>query len=194
MPRTKSSSIVRFDVCCVRGLPNKPMVFPFTGGTCAPRRQPASAFIPDSPSEIRRRINLDWQFLNLRLSTPVSSANITPFTDMHCGLSHASDSSLASPRIAPRQRSGTWNPLQTGVLPHVACGGAHVAARRFKTKISALPPPRMRPIRPLLYSEQPASHLGKSPGHHADGAPGPCCDTAAERREVRARNDSCEPC
>jgi len=44
-----------------------------------------SVFIPDSPGEIRRRINLDWQSLNLRLSTPVSSANITPFTDSTAG-------------------------------------------------------------------------------------------------------------
>jgi len=53
----------------------------------------SSVFFPDSPGEIRRRFNLDWQSLNLRLSTPVSSANITPFTDRHCGLSHASDAS-----------------------------------------------------------------------------------------------------
>jgi hypothetical protein len=53
----------------------------------------SSVFFPDSPGKIRRRINLDWQSLNLRLSTPVSSANITPFTDRHRGLSHASDAS-----------------------------------------------------------------------------------------------------
>jgi hypothetical protein len=64
-----------------------------TSSWCSPLRRrvrPASptcvsVFIPDSPGEIRRRINLDWQSLNLRLSTPVSSANITPFTDSTAG-------------------------------------------------------------------------------------------------------------
>jgi hypothetical protein len=43
----------------------------------------------------------EWQSLNLRLSTPVSSANITPFTAMNCGLSHASDASQELPGSAP---------------------------------------------------------------------------------------------
>jgi len=70
------------------------MVFPPFAAARAPRvSDRSSVFFPDSPGEIRRRFNLDWQSLNLRLSTPVSSANITPFTDRHCGLSHASDAS-----------------------------------------------------------------------------------------------------
>jgi hypothetical protein len=76
-----------------------------------------SVFIPDSSGENPPpgciRPHPEWQFLNLRLSTPVSSANIAPFTDMHSGLSHASDASWGSPGITLRQRSGARNRVQS---------------------------------------------------------------------------------
>ena len=196
MPRTKSSSIDRFDVCCVRGLPNKPMVFPFCGGACAPRFRPVFRYLfptllAKSAAGMERdrspnacKLRSDCQSLNLRLSTPVSSANITPFTAMHCGLSHACDVLCGLPRVAPRQSASNRKPLQNRAPPCVACGGAHLPARRFKTKTSALPPPRMQPIRPLLYSEQPASRLGKSGGERLWTA-------HLARRAANARNDSC---
>ncbi|MEA3115953.1 MAG: hypothetical protein QOG58_5752, partial [Caballeronia sp.] len=167
-----------------------------------------SVFIPDSSDENPPpgciQPHPEWQSLNLRLSTPVSSANIAPFTDMHSGLSHANDASFGVPGITPR-RSGAANRrnrLQTGAPPRLACAGAHAATRRLKTKTSALPPPRVQPIRPLIYSEQTVSRLDVSGLLWGAGAERFMRVAYSQRRPTdpddgcrkRVPNTLCDPC
>jgi hypothetical protein len=109
------------------------MVFPFAAARCSAFPTCPSVFIPDYSGENappgRNQPHPGWQFLNLRLSTPVSSANIAPFTDMHSGLSHANDASSGVPGRAPRQRCGAPNRVQSAANRRSA---AHCVRRRTR--------------------------------------------------------------